>query len=295
MINGEGQRAPTAGPLGHAAFAAAPLPALQPLAWVGDAQRGKHGTLERHRAALDVSRSPPPAARAAEGGAPQAAGRDTFGAIASDNLGIVVGQLALEKQGAVLIGAALGALGIAAFICDGLALVCALTPVAQAALASGRVRLVNGRLSAPHHYDAADMEAAIAAATSLDLLVAGPTTRTIVNRNPRHPASAQVVDVIALPRHPLLSSFEPRAIVVLRGGEQTRSELEPILTRAFGLTPAEAQVAARLANGEAREMIAAERGASLQTVRSQIKSIFAKLNVTRERELVSMLARITQR
>jgi len=94
---------------------------------------------------------------------------------------------------------------------------------------------------------------------------------------------------------PSLFSFEPHAIVVLRGAEQNRAELEPILVRAFGLTPAEAQVAARLALGELRETIADERGASLQTVRSQIKSIFAKLNVTRERELVSLLAKITQR
>lgn len=298
MMDGEGQRAPMGGPPARAAFAPMPLPMLQAFFWAGDAQRARRGTYQGHRPALDAPRSPPSSAhgvRAGEGGATRAYGRGTFEAATPDNLGIVVGQLALEKQGAVLIGAALGALGIAAFICDGLALVRALTPVAESALASGRLRLVNGRLSAPQHYDSSDMDAAIAAAISRDLSATEPTAQTIVNRDLRAPASVQVVDVITLPRHPLLSSFEPRAVVVLRGSEPNRAELEPILTRAFGLTPAEAQVAARLANGEPRETIAAERGASLQTVRSQIKSIFAKLNVTRERELVSMLARITQR
>jgi DNA-binding CsgD family transcriptional regulator len=271
---------------------------LQAFFWAGEAQGTGRGTSQGHRPAPDLSRSPAgaaPGVRIAEGGASRSREQRTFDAITPDNLGIVVGQLALEKQGAVLIGAALGALGIAAFICDGLALVCAATPVAESALASGRIRLVNGRLSAPQHYDSADMEAAIAAAISRDLSATEPTVQTIVNRDLREPASVQVLDVITLPRHPLLSSFEPRAIVVLRGGGPDRAALEPILTRAFGLTPAEAQVAARLAEGDPRETIAAQRGASLQTVRSQIKSIFAKLNVTRERELVSMLARITQR
>jgi DNA-binding CsgD family transcriptional regulator len=221
--------------------------------------------------------------------------RISFEAANSDSLGVVGGHPAPAKQGAALLGATLGALGIAAFICDGLARVRALTPVAASALEAGRMRLLNGRLSAPRHFDAAEMDAAIAAATSRDFASAEPTAQTIVNRDPREPASVQIVDVIALPRQPSLFSFEPRAIVVLRGAEQNRPELEPILVRAFGLTPAEAQVAARLAIGEPRETIAAERGASLQTVRSQIKSIFAKLNVTRERELVSLLAKITQR
>ena len=220
--------------------------------------------------------------------------RATF-QIASGDLGALLGQLAYARQAAVLIGTALGALGIAAFVCDGRAVVRALTPPAQAALASGRIRLVNGRLSAPPPYGSADMEAAIAAASSHDLDASAPATQTIVNRNFQEPGAVQVIDVIALPRPPAPSGFEPRAVVVLRGGPQDRADLQPILTRAFGLTPAEAQVAARMANGQPRETIAAERGASLQTVRSQIKSIFAKLNVTRERELVALLAKITQR
>ncbi|KRB40531.1 LuxR C-terminal-related transcriptional regulator [Phenylobacterium sp. Root700] len=219
----------------------------------------------------------------------------TFDNPAPDNPAAVVGQPALAKQGALLIGAAFGALGLAAFICDGLALVRVLTPVAQSALEAGRIRLVNGHLSAPAHYDCAEMEAAIAAAASSDLAGPEPTTRTVVNRDLRELARVQVIDVITLPRQASPLSFEPRAVVVLRGGERNQVELEAILIRAFGLTPAEAQVGALLTLGEPREMIAAARGASLQTVRSQIKSIFAKLSVTRERELVSLLTKITQR
>ena len=234
---------------------------------------------------------PPPAQALAWVGARRAPERRTFEPIATDDQR----QIAVVRQGATLIGAALGALGVAAFICDGSARVRALTPAAESAVAAGRIRLVNGRLSAPQDFDATDMEAAIAAATSRDPQASGPTTRSIVSRHLWEPAAVQVIDIIALPRQPSPFSFEPQAVVVLRGGERDRTELEPILARAFGLTPAEAEVAARLTTGEPRERIAAERGASLQTVRSQIKSIFANLNVTRERELVSMLARITRR
>jgi len=263
MINGEGWRAPISDPL---------------------TRRTLDVSTRLTRASATV--------RSAESGAHRE--RSAFEAAASESLG-VVGHLALARQGAALIGVTLGALGIAAFVCDGLARVRALTPVGASAIASGRMRLLNGRLSAPRHFDATEMDAAITAAISRDLAPGEPTSQTIVNRDPREPASVQVVDVIALPRQPSLFSFEPHAIVVLRGAEQNSAELEPILVRAFGLTPAEAQVAARLALGELRETIADERGASLQTVRSQIKSIFAKLNVTRERELVSLLAKITQR
>jgi len=266
MINGEGWRAPISDPL---------------------ARRTLDVSTRLTRASATV--------RSAESGAHRVhLERSSFEPAVSESLG-VVGHLALARQGAALIGVTLGALGIAAFVCDGLARVRALTPVAASAIASGRMRLLNGRLSAPRHFDAAEMDAAITAATSRHPAPAEPTAQTIVNRDPREPASVQVVDVIALPRPSSLFSFEPHAIVVLRGAEQNRAELEPILVRAFGLTPAEAQVAARLALGELRETIADERGASLQTVRSQIKSIFAKLNVTRERELVSLLAKITQR
>lgn len=193
----------------------------------------------------------------------------------------------------IVIGGPLAALGIAAFVCDSLAMVRAMTPVAVSALAVGRVRLVDGRLRAPQHYDASEMETAISAAACRDL--SATQGETVVNRNRREPAAVQVVDVISLPRSPDPSGFEPRAIVVLRGGELSWQGLEPVLTRAFGLTAAEAQVAARMALGAPREQIAAERGASLQTVRSQIKSIFNKLNVTRERELMSVLAKLAQR
>ena len=63
-----------------------------------------------------------------------------------------------------------------------------------------------------------------------------------------------------------------------------------LLQSAYDLTPAEAQVAIMFANGDTRELIAQERNSSLQTVRTQLKRIFDKLDIHREAELAAKLS-----
>ena len=60
----------------------------------------------------------------------------------------------------------------------------------------------------------------------------------------------------------------------------------------FGLTRAEALIAAQIASGQAPIEIAESRGAALGTVRSQIKSIYAKLGCTRQTEVCALLNRL---
>jgi DNA-binding CsgD family transcriptional regulator len=56
------------------------------------------------------------------------------------------------------------------------------------------------------------------------------------------------------------------------------------------LTPAEADVALLLCQGRPRDEIAAHRGVSSETLRSQLRSIYSKLGCNREAELI-ILAR----
>ena len=56
-----------------------------------------------------------------------------------------------------------------------------------------------------------------------------------------------------------------------------------------GLTQAEAKLAAALANGESQREIAGRMGISIHTIRTQIKSIFAKTGTKRQSELVALL------
>jgi DNA-binding CsgD family transcriptional regulator len=61
------------------------------------------------------------------------------------------------------------------------------------------------------------------------------------------------------------------------------------LGQIYGLTPAEAEVAQSLAKGMSLEEIAADRGISLNTVRSHLKHIFSKTGTSRQGELLSLV------
>jgi DNA-binding CsgD family transcriptional regulator len=63
-----------------------------------------------------------------------------------------------------------------------------------------------------------------------------------------------------------------------------------IIRGLFDLTPAEAQVAIAVAEGLTLEEIATRRGVAVETVRTQVKSLFAKTGVGRQSQLASLLA-----
>ncbi len=60
----------------------------------------------------------------------------------------------------------------------------------------------------------------------------------------------------------------------------------------YGLTAAEADIVVGLSEGKAVEAVAQERAVSLGTVRSQLKAIYLKMDVTRQSELVARVARL---
>lgn len=64
------------------------------------------------------------------------------------------------------------------------------------------------------------------------------------------------------------------------------------LQRLFGLTPAEAEMTARLANGESLDAIAEARNVCVDTVRTQLRTVFKKTGTHRQGELVCAVARL---
>jgi len=56
------------------------------------------------------------------------------------------------------------------------------------------------------------------------------------------------------------------------------------------LTPAEARIALGIARGDALAAIAKAHGISIATVRTQLKSVFAKTGTHRQAQLVALLA-----
>ena len=74
-----------------------------------------------------------------------------------------------------------------------------------------------------------------------------------------------------------------------------RSSLRPEATQlcaAFGLTAAEAKLAAKVASGVGVNGAAASLGVSRETARSQLKAVFAKTNTRRQAELAALVARL---
>ncbi|TWC07570.1 DNA-binding CsgD family transcriptional regulator [Bradyrhizobium macuxiense] len=86
-----------------------------------------------------------------------------------------------------------------------------------------------------------------------------------------------------------------QAIVILIDPDHVSRPAHATLQVAFGLSEAEARLAARLASGEALEEVTQRFGITKETGRNQLKSVFAKAGVHRQAELVALLAPLLDR
>lgn len=103
-----------------------------------------------------------------------------------------------------------------------------------------------------------------------------------------------IATVFALRPTAATERFGPRSRALLTLIEPGLAKVEPsLLASAFGFTPAEARVAARLASGLSVEEIASEGRISVTTVRSQLKALFEKSGTNRQADLVRLLLAVT--
>jgi len=88
--------------------------------------------------------------------------------------------------------------------------------------------------------------------------------------------------------------FSPRAILLFHPLKGSQG-LDPLIVgHAFGLTPAEARVAAAIAGGASIASVAKARALSVETIRSQLRSIFLKVGVSRQADLARVLCTLPQ-
>lgn len=80
------------------------------------------------------------------------------------------------------------------------------------------------------------------------------------------------------------------ALIFIADGNNRAVPNADLIRTLFDLTVAEARVARRLAGGDSPADIARAHNVSLGTVRSQLKSVFAKTNVERQSDLVMLLS-----
>nr|WP_256869317.1 helix-turn-helix transcriptional regulator [Sphingobium lactosutens] len=209
--------------------------------------------------------------------------RDLFAAIAGQARMAVRLQKAIEEQGFALLSGTFESMDRACWLLDGTGRIGGMTPRAEALLSSSRIRIIDGWLASDRM------------AESRAIL---RSVRNVIER-PDQPADpvpladegggvAIMMEFHPLPARPWSLPFAPRAIAIARVGAPTDRHVQ-LLMRSFRLTPAEADIAIRLASGQARAEIAVARGVSVETLKVQLRSVYEKTGCNRESQLVRLV------
>lgn len=90
----------------------------------------------------------------------------------------------------------------------------------------------------------------------------------------------------------LIDEFRPRLLVIVTDPDRSTVPDEQALRDLYGLTEAEARVAAQLAAGHSVQSAAAVLHQSPETLRFHLKHIFRKLGVSRQQDLIRILTEI---
>ncbi|HUD94634.1 helix-turn-helix transcriptional regulator [Sphingobium sp.] len=209
--------------------------------------------------------------------------RDIFAAIAGHARMAVRLQRAVEQQGFALLSGTFESMDRACWLLDATGRIGGTTPRAEALLSSSRIRIVDGWLASDRTDESRAMLRSV---------------RSVLERpdQPADPVPLADEDggvAIMLEFHPLpvrlwSLPFAPRAIAIARVGAPTDRHVQ-LLMRSFRLTPAEADIAIRLASGQTRPEIAAARGVSVETLKVQLRSVYEKTGCNRESQLVRLI------
>ena len=103
---------------------------------------------------------------------------------------------------------------------------------------------------------------------------------------PRLPLTLLVAPAPAI--LPGLAPFNPAAVIFITDPDQRAMPDREILLRVYGLTNAECELARLLADGATLHTAAERRHVTVATVRTQLKSIFRKMNVSTQSQLVRL-------
>jgi len=216
--------------------------------------------------------------------------REVFASLAPHVRAAVKMQIALEGHGAALIRGALETLSIPAFVCGRSGAVQAFTKSAEEILRGEQgLSLRNRFLRASRDDEDKALHAAIQKVARGLLTPGAPAVATVLVHGTDEGKPPIVLDLMPLPSVALEFTSAPRVVVVARGSRGSDTRRVALLQGVYGFTSAETDVALLLARGKSTEVIAQARNVAAGTVRAQIKSMLAKLGVSRQVELVARL------
>jgi DNA-binding CsgD family transcriptional regulator/PAS domain-containing protein len=160
------------------------------------------------------------------------------------------------------------------------------------------LRIVGDCLTAVLRSDQDLLDDAIAAALSAtpEAVVRAPPPIRIHRSEQERPSTAYVLPVRA-PLDAMTARFLTRArVIVLIVDAVSGAPPDPALVRdLLGLTLGEARVAALVGSGRAPREAAEKLGIAEETARTMLKRVFAKVGVSRQSELASLLTRLVLR
>lgn len=138
----------------------------------------------------------------------------------------------------------------------------------------------------------AQLDRAVAAALAASRRGTTLTQDTLCVATRRSGAPPYLIEVLPVPRRAGGRRGEVVLLVMDTGAR--RSATPAILTRLFGLTPAEAALAVALSAGQRLEEHARRHSITLATARTHLARVFAKTGCGRQGELVALLARLAK-
>ncbi|MBE1204069.1 helix-turn-helix transcriptional regulator [Aminobacter carboxidus] len=228
-------------------------------------------------------------------------GRDNFGTSERQTFQLLLPHLTqamslflrlngLESERELFAGA-LGRLAVGAIIVDKECRILQTTPQAEAILAEkdvlkndrGRLRLL----------DEAGPSGAFAAAVA-EIAEADPASFPGSRAFSIHRSSGEALGLVVRPAPHSAKLHAPlrgAALVIIADAGSTVAPQPAILVRLFGLTPAEAELAALMGQGLDLYDASAALGVTKNTAKAHLRMVFSKTGVSRQSELVRLLLR----
>lgn len=168
-----------------------------------------------------------------------------------------------------------------------------INPVASAILDyHPAVSLQNGKVYASRHEDAKRLHRALV--TAINASVGRDPCDSSTALGLRHHNCTFTLPVQISPIKDILHGLVTdgsyaRAVMCFSDPERSHPIEAEYVMDIYGLTRAEAEVAVSMANGMNPELISKMKGVAISTVRSQLKSIYNKLGVNHQIELVKLM------
>ena len=228
-------------------------------------------------------------------------GRDNFGTSERETFQLLLPHLtqamslflrlnSLESERELFAGA-LGRLAVGAIIVDKECRILQTTPQAEAILAEKDVlKNYRGRLRL---LDEAGPSGAFAAAVA-EIAEADPASFAGSRAFSIHRSSGEALGLVVRPAPHSTKLHAPlrgAALVIIADAGSTVAPQPAILVRLFGLTPAEAELAALMGQGLDLDDASAALGVTKNTAKAHLRMVFSKTGVSRQSELVRLLLR----